>query len=83
MSLTDKQLETLRYVAVHVMAGHPPTLREMSVEFGIGVMPTRDRINQLIRKGYLIRKPGARGLRLNWKRLAVDSDGEIWERIPL
>lgn len=62
--ITPLQQETLDEICRYVSAkGYPPTVKEMSETFGISHASVHDRINQLVRKGYLKREEGkARGL---------------------
>ncbi len=52
--ITPLQQETLDEICRYVSAkGYPPTVKEMSETFGISHASVHDRINQLVRKGYL------------------------------
>jgi len=67
-SKTDKstplQRDTLDEICRHIDAkGYPPTVKELSVTFGISHSSVHERINQLVRKGFLRREGRkARGL---------------------
>ncbi len=62
--ITPLQQETLDEVCRYVYTkGYPPTVKELSGIFGISESAVHDRLNQLVRKGYLIRDDRkARGL---------------------
>ncbi len=62
--ITPLQQETLDEICRYVSAkGYPPTVKELSETFEISHASVHDRINQLVRKGYLKREEGkARGL---------------------
>ncbi|BBO77771.1 LexA repressor 2 [Desulfosarcina widdelii] len=62
--ITPLQRDTLNEICRYVDAkGYPPTVKELSVIFGISHSSVHERINQLVRKGYLKREGGrARGL---------------------
>ena len=62
--ITPLQQETLDEICRYVSAkGYPPTVKDLSESFGISHASVHDRINQLVRKGYLKREEGkARGL---------------------
>jgi len=62
--ITPLQRETLEEICRYIDAkGYPPTVKELSVTFGISHSSVHERINQLVRKGYLKREGRkARGL---------------------
>jgi len=62
--ITPLQRETLEEICRYIDAkGYPPTVKELSVIFGISHSSVHERINQLVRKGYLKREGRkARGL---------------------
>jgi repressor LexA len=62
--ITPLQRETLKEICRYINAkGYPPTVKELSVTFGISHSSVHERINQLVRKGYLKREGRkARGL---------------------
>jgi len=62
--ITPLQQATLDEICSHIETkGYPPTVKELSEIFNISQPSVHDRINQLVRKGYLIRDDGkARGL---------------------
>jgi repressor LexA len=62
--ITPLQRETLNEICRYVDAkGYPPTVKELSAIFGISHSSVHERINQLVRKGYLKREGRkARGL---------------------
>lgn len=62
--ITPLQRETLDEICRHIDAkGYPPTVKELSETFGISHSSVHERINQLVRKGYLKREGRkARGL---------------------
>lgn len=66
MNLTPSQLATLRFIADYrTRHGCGPTLSEMGRTFGIASASVRDRVEDLIDRGMLLRVPGAvRGLSL-------------------
>ncbi|BBO89835.1 transcriptional repressor LexA [Desulfosarcina ovata] len=62
--ITPLQRETLEEICRYINAkGYPPTVKELSVTFGISHSSVHERINQLVRKGHLKREGRkARGL---------------------
>jgi repressor LexA len=62
--LTDRQQEILDFIIQGIQAkGYPPTLREISACFDISsTQGVRRHIDALEKKGYIIRKPGARSI---------------------
>ena len=62
--ITPLQRETLEEICRYIDAkGYPPTVKELSVIFGVSHSSVHERINQLVRKGYLKREGRkARGL---------------------
>ncbi|BBO66369.1 LexA repressor 2 [Desulfosarcina alkanivorans] len=62
--ITPLQRETLEEMCRYIDAkGYPPTVKELSVILGISHSSVHERINQLVRKGYLKREGRkARGL---------------------
>jgi len=62
--ITPLQRETLEEICRYIDAkGYPPTVKELSVTFGISHSSVHERINQLVRKEYLKREGRkARGL---------------------
>ncbi len=62
--LTDRQKVILQFIHEHAGAfGYPPTLREIARKMGIvGISAVRKHLDALIRKGYLVRRKGARAL---------------------
>lgn len=62
--ITPLQRETLEEICRYIDAkGYPPTVKELSVTFGISHSSVHERINQLVRKGYIKREGRkARGL---------------------
>jgi len=62
--ITPLQRDTLNEICRYVDAkGYPPTVKELSVIFGISHSSVHERINQLVRKGYVNREGRrARGL---------------------
>jgi repressor LexA len=55
--ITPLQQETLDEICRYVSAkGYPPTIKELSDKFGISHASIHDRINQLVRKGFLQRE---------------------------
>ena len=62
--LTDRQKAILQFIHEHAGAfGYPPTLREIARKMGIvGISAVRKHLDALIRKGYLVRRKGARAL---------------------
>ena len=62
--ITPLQRDTLNEICRYVDAkGYPPTVKELSAIFGISHSSVHERINQLVRKGYLKREGRkARGL---------------------
>jgi repressor LexA len=65
LELTDPQASVLGYIREAIGTGRPPSLVEISDRFGwASGNSARAHVKALIRKGYLERQPGARGLRL-------------------
>lgn len=62
--LTGRQRQTLVFIATHLAAhGAPPTLQEIAGGLGIsGNLGVLRHLRALERKGYLRRRPGARGI---------------------
>ncbi len=62
--ITPLQRDTLDEIYRHIDAkGYPPTVKELSVTFGISHSSVHERINQLVRKEFLRREGRkARGL---------------------
>ncbi len=69
--LSEQLRQTLRFIHHFLEAsGYPPSVREIGEEFGITPKAVHDRLNSLIRRGYLRREPyKSRGLSLTEKAL--------------
>ena len=63
-TITPLQQDTLTAISQYVKdKGYPPTIKELGVMFTISHASAHDRVNQLVRKGYLKRNSGkSRGL---------------------
>lgn len=59
-SLTTRQAHILSFISA---SSPPPSIREIGTEFGIGSLRgVTVHLDALVRKGYLLRVPGPRGL---------------------
>ncbi len=78
--LTEPQLRTLHQIRNFIVhRGYPPTMQELSELLGITSASTYDRVNHLVRKGYLEREPRkARGL-----AVARVPAGEVSDVVPV
>ncbi len=55
--ITPLQQETLDAICGYISSmGYPPTIKELSVTLGISHASVHDRVNQLVRKGFLQRE---------------------------
>ena len=76
--LTKIQRDTLDFIiAFYRKKSYTPTLTEIAKNFGISIRAAYDRVNALIRKGYIEREKGARTIKI----LELDLDSE--SHIPL
>lgn len=64
--LTDRQQKILDYIVQKILDRRiPPTIREISDEFGIvSTQGTMRHLDALVKKGYIIREHGARSIRI-------------------
>jgi repressor LexA len=62
--ITDRQRQTLTFIAAYLAANDcPPTLQEIAAHLGVvGNLGVLRHLRVLERKGYLRRRPGARGI---------------------
>lgn len=62
--LTDRQQSILDFIVEEIQEkGYPPTLREISAQFGISsTQGVRRHIDALEKKGYIVRESGARSI---------------------
>lgn len=75
--ITDKQKEIFFFIVDYLEEnGYQPTTREAAQHFGITRRAASDRIEQLIRKGYLVAPPlnQERSLKINNVRFEVEMD---------
>ncbi|MCK5223841.1 repressor LexA [Candidatus Calescamantes bacterium] len=76
--LTKIQRDTLDFIIkFYRKKSYTPTLTEIAKNFGISIRAAYDRVNALIRKGYIEREKGARTIKI----LELDLDSE--SHIPL
>lgn len=80
MELTEIQRKVLEFVAEgREGEGIPPTLEEIRDRFGWRAIGTvQDHVQALLRKGYLLRGKGARGLRVARDPEAPFAEDGIW-----
>lgn len=79
--LTAAQRETLNLICRFIDERDvPPTYRELAEEIGIGLPSVQDRLNGLIKKGYIEKERGTRTIRV--RRRSTDSRSRV-VAIPL
>ncbi|MBI2711911.1 MAG: transcriptional repressor LexA [Bdellovibrio sp.] len=71
-SLSDKQLKILSFIEKEIAkTGCPPSYRDIAHHFDYGAVGTvQDHIRALVKKGYLLKEKGARGIRLAFRSAA-------------
>jgi len=75
--ITPLQRETLKEICRYIDAkGYPPTVKELSETFGISHSSVHERINQLVRKGYLKRE-GRKARRLTVVKRPKDMAADL------
>ena len=77
--LTDRQQEILDFIVEEIQRqGYPPTLREISTQFGISsTQGVRRHIDALEKKGYIVRDAGARRISVSSEILDLTNSADI------